>query len=103
MTRARDLASGLAGVRPFAMASGTLTPANNGATVTLPAGRFSATPIITFTVAGSSNYPIVTQASKSSSSFSFYATNGATGAASGINGASLDWTAIQMTSGSASG
>ena len=103
MTKARDLASGQNGIRPFAMASGTLTPANNASTVTFPTSRFSVAPIITFAIQGSSNYPIVTLASKSASSFVYYATNGATGAASGINGVALDWTAIQMTSGAASG
>lgn len=111
MTRARDLASGLNGVRSFASAtgsvtaSGTLGPANgwyftNSTTITLPAGRFTVAPIVTATSAfsgGLTNVGIDT--SPSTSSFSVYVNRNNASA----NGATVFWTAIQMTSGAASG
>jgi hypothetical protein len=47
MTRARDLASGLAGIRPFAMAAGNANITTSGTTVTFPVGRFTQLPQIT--------------------------------------------------------
>jgi hypothetical protein len=111
MTRARDLATGLGGVRPFATASGTVTasgangPANgwyytNSTTITLPAGRFTVAPIVTATSAFSGGLTNVgINDSPSTSSFSVYV-NRNNGSA---NGAIVNWTAIQMTSGAASG
>ena len=110
MTRARDLASGLAGVRPFAMASGTGTASvtqapqsgwNWGsATVTFPANRFTVTPVISINANGpySVNAPITSYVStKSASSFNYFMW--------GTVSQSWDfaWSATQMTSGAASG
>lgn len=111
MTRARDLASGLSGVRPFASATGSVTatgtlgPANgwyytNSTTITLPAGRFTVAPIVTATSALSGSLTNVgIDVSPNTSSFSVYV-NRNNGSATG---ATVFWTALQMTSGAASG
>jgi hypothetical protein len=111
MTRARDLASGLAGVRPFAMASGitgTLTLSTAGAvggfyaqtTVTLPAGRFTQTPVLS--TGNESQFYIENLiafvSGVTSSSFTAWGWSSRTGATTKVQ-----WMAIQMTSGAASG
>jgi hypothetical protein len=111
MTRARDLASGLAGVRPFAMASGvtgvlTMTTGAVGGgfyastTVTLPVNRFTQAPMVS--TAHESTLYIESMESFVSgittSSFTAWGWAGRSGATS-----KAYWTAIQMTSGAASG
>ena len=96
MTRARDLASGINGVRPFAMASGTVTM-TTPATVTLPAGRFTQTPIVHAT--NQNFYASGVAGTAYASGTSSIQLQWASGTTSNVMG----WTAIQMTSGSASG
>jgi hypothetical protein len=105
MTRARDLASGLSGVRPFALASGIGTTDGSGLlTVTFPASRFTVAPVLTATVASlSGSIPATTLAhgsvtASSATIFSSNSTSGATRTSVPVN-----WQAVQMTSGSASG
>jgi hypothetical protein len=98
MTRARDLASGLAGVRPFATAAGTTTAivaANTYYTITLPSGRFTQAPIVTATSNNPTTYgQTIVVAPPSTTSF-LIASNAASN--------STAWVATQMNSGSASG
>jgi hypothetical protein len=111
MSRARDLASAAPGTSgtPFRIASGvgTVSGSNgpisswyysNAITVTLPVGRFSTTPIITITSVASGAVGASNISDVSSSSFSYYILR--------LNASpigSVNWTAIQMTSGAASG
>jgi hypothetical protein len=103
MTRARDLASGLAGVRPFAMASGTVTSANSGlVTVTFPASRFTVTPLVVASV--HAGELIAATGSISTSSFTINAFANFYGQVNvRFNGFPIHYQAIQMTSGAASG
>ena len=97
MTRARDLASGLAGVRPFAMASGVTNTSGSGyATVTFPANRFTQGPQVTgtATTAGSQTTYVMSTGSS---------TTGVTLQTIGSTASGVYWVAIQMTSGAASG
>lgn len=105
MTRARDLASGLGGVRPFATASGTGTTDGSGLlTITFPASRFTVAPVLTLSIASLSGaIPASTLAHASVTAsgatvFSSNSTNAATRTSVPVN-----WIAIQMTSGAASG
>jgi hypothetical protein len=105
MTRARDLASGNAGVRPFATASGTVAVTTSGGaggtTVTFPASRFTQTPIVTVGTDSPAFYdPFGMVTSLSSSSFIFRSRQTQTTAGATVAGY---WIAIQMTSGAASG
>jgi hypothetical protein len=109
MTRARDLASGLAGVRPFAMASGRVTMGNIasgagvGVTVTFPSGRFTQVPLVSVTGNGGSYvtdgwstcYSVTT-----SSAIIVHVMKAGSPAAVDVVSA---WTAVQMTSGAANG
>jgi hypothetical protein len=106
MTRARDLASGLAGVRPFAMASGV--GSNTGAisngvvssqTITFPSGRFTSTPIVTVVARESSRAGVYDINTLSTTSVQINVIN----LSGGVASYTPMWTAVQMTSGSASG
>lgn len=111
MTRARDLASGLSGVRPFASSTGTGTasgffgPINgwyytNSTTFTFPAGRFTVAPIVSVTAQFSGGLCAANiDSAPTTTGFSVYVQRNNASA----NGASVHWQAIQMTSGSASG
>jgi hypothetical protein len=101
MTRARDLASGFNGLRPFVIAAGTVTANSSGVSVTLPASRFSVAPRIATSayVNGLDNAAGPMLGSVTSSGFLMYGvTIGGTSRT-----ASIDWIAIQMASGAASG
>lgn len=100
MTKARDLASGQNGVRPFATAAGFLSMPTSTGTITFPSGRFTATPIITIGMATGTLGRGVTITASSSTSFTVSGFVTTTGAATTT---SFNWTAIQMTSGAASG
>jgi hypothetical protein len=94
MTRARDLASGLNGIRPFATAGnyGT-TPSGTTATVTFPAGRFTQIPGVTTAINSGATAPaplLVTAISTSSFSIGSY--NGTSWLVVGFW-----WNAFQMT------
>ena len=95
MTRARDLASGQNGVRPFATSSG-LTPLITGnASVTFPAGRFTQSPSTVISVASvATTGTSATASSVTSSGFNAYVWAG--GAAS-TTGRQCWWTATQQT------
>ena len=99
MSKAKDLASGLAGVRPFAMASGIASGSAAGVTVTFPSGRFSVTPNVSTTrttARGGFQQPeSVTSTGFTSYSFDYGGT--------GLTVSNINWIAIQMTSGAASG
>ena len=103
MTRARDLASGINGVRPFAMASGTVTSANSGlVTVTLPVGRFTVAPLVVASVISGEMIAVVV--SPSTSGFTINAFANFYGQVQvRYNGFPIHYQAIQMTSGAASG
>jgi hypothetical protein len=106
MTRARDLASGLAGVRPFATASGVLSSASNNSTITLPVGRFTQTPAISVTNVdlGGGWFWMHSVRSQSTTAFTVGVQYRTDAGAFGTNaGTSINWQAIQMTSGAASG
>jgi len=115
MTRARDLASGLAGVRPFATAAGTWsgTKATYSATwgvtwyvgsvaITFPAGRFTQAPMVMCSGNGGSGVegvPHVAWVSGvSTSGFQSYVAD-----SYGAFGCTYRWVATQMTSSSAVG
>ena len=95
MTRARDLASGLAGVRPFAMAAGNYYHTSEYTNITFPSGRFTQPPRVTanLVAAGAGGSDVLT---------ANITTTGMTFQATPIN-RFLDWHAVQMTSGAASG
>lgn len=106
MTKARDLASGLNGVRPFAMAAGsTTTSASTGTvTVTFPANRFTQPPIVTASSISGGVWAIYTEIISTPSATSFNVAVNADGAAyPQLVARNLHWHAIQMTSGSANG
>jgi hypothetical protein len=101
MTRARDLASGLAGVRPFATAmglvSGGIISSATNYSVTFPANRFTVAPMLVFGI----------QEDQSGwARASSNTTSGCTITHAPFSGSTITrvvWTAIQMTSSSASG
>jgi hypothetical protein len=98
MSKARDLASGQNGVRPYATQSGAVTVnATSSASVTFTAGRFSVAPYILTTINGASttvNAPVSTATPT---------TSGATLYNSGNVNRVVYWTAIQMTPTTANG
>ena len=97
MTRARDLASGLNGVRPFIMAAGAASVGSNApVAVTFPASRFSVAPIVNLT--GDGGWAWI--GTPTSTGFVAYQTQSWGG--SSIAG-TMRWTAIQMTSSTAAG
>lgn len=90
----------------WAMAAGIASPSNIAAgdtgtvTVTLPSGRFSQAPLITLTPrTGAPHLRMSGESARSTSSFTITQYNGT----SGPSYASVNWIAIQMSSGSASG
>jgi hypothetical protein len=102
MTRARDLASGQNGIRPFAIASGGLSGGNVSATITYPSGRFTQTPklaIMASSVSALANPVVAYWSANSTTSFTAQIRTSNDSANIGY----FDWIAIQMTSGSASG
>ena len=89
-----DLARGQDGI-PFAMAAGDASAGGSSVTVTFPSGRFTVGPIVTAQIpTGSSDYP----GTNAISATSFDIRN-----ASGSSSRTIQWMAVQMTSGSASG
>lgn len=85
---------------PWAVASGVATSAAGAwATVTLPSGRFSVAPNITVTNNGISAADLNNTAMFGSVTTTQFITR----ASSGTRGGTLNWIAIQMNSGSASG
>lgn len=103
MTRARDLASGLAGVRPFAMASGSSAGGNNAnVVITFPVNRFTQTPniaILPTSIGALVNPVAVYYSAKSASSMTVQIKTSSDGANIGY----FDYIAVQMTSTSGSG
>jgi hypothetical protein len=100
MTRARDLATGLGGVRPFASANGNLaftSLASNGSqntTVTFPSGRFTQAPTVVANPTADAFAQVVGYAAfPSTTSFILVRLNFA-GATQNV---SASWIAIQMT------
>lgn len=102
MTKARDLASGLNGVRPFAMAAGdgATSAASGTATVTFPSGRFTQTPIVTAT-STSSAFALFAEAYNASTTSVTVAVETSSGP--NLSSRAFSWTAVQMTSGSGAG
>jgi hypothetical protein len=103
MTRARDLASGINGVRPFAMAAGTATSTSSGfVTVTFPAGRFTQAPRVVASVNNAEAFAFVGTPSTSS-----FTTNAFANFYGQLNnwlaGFTISYVAVQMTSGASSG
>lgn len=97
MTRARDLASGLAGVRPFAMAAGINScGANASVTITYPAGRFTQTPMLSTSAVDVGTYTVNELVLGRTGTTSFLAY-------SYSSNCNISWVAIQMTSGAANG
>ena len=101
MTRARDLASSINDVKPFATAAGAnyLTSVT---AITLPSGRFTQAPLVTATAlfggsSGNSFYANVLATSTTSISLYVVRNDGV------LLSGDVQWHAIQMTSGSASG
>lgn len=95
-------------VVPFAMAAGGSGYINaSTATVTFPAGRFTATPIITTGIVwGGAGYNLLMQISIydiSSTGFSWYATDTRNGNSWNLSYLSIHWHAVQMTSSSGEG
>jgi hypothetical protein len=86
---------------PFAIASGTITVTGNG-TVTLPTGRFTQAPLVNVSVisANSSSATSVTFGTTSTTSFPVYVWSGTSAS---TTARTVNWTAIQMTSGSSAG
>jgi hypothetical protein len=86
---------------PFAIASGTITVTGSG-TVTLPTGRFTQAPLVNVSVisANSSSATSVTFGTTSTTSFPVYVW---TGTSASTVARTVNWTAIQMTSGSSAG
>jgi hypothetical protein len=83
------------------MAAGTVAANSSGVSVTLPASRFSVAPRITASayVNGIDNAAGPMLGSVTSSAFLMYGVNLGGGSRTG----NIDWIAIQMTSGAASG
>jgi hypothetical protein len=86
---------------PFAIASGTITVTGSG-TVTLPTGRFTQAPLVNVSVisANSSSATSVTFGTTSTTSFPVYVWSGTSAS---TTARTVNWTAIQMTSGSSAG
>jgi hypothetical protein len=105
MTKARDLASGLNGVRPFATASGIANHSSGTVTITYPVGRFTQTPQLIGTCDGGgasqfNRFALVWSGNTSSSGVFIVRL---TDSSIPTQAFSVHWTAIQMTSGAASG
>lgn len=94
MSKARDLASGQNGIRPFAMAGNYgVTPSGTTATVTFPVGRFTQIPGVTTgaNTAAIAPSPLLITAI-STTSFNIGSYNGTSWIAIGFW-----WSAFQMT------
>lgn len=105
MTRARDLASGLNGIRPFATASGVATHSTGTVTITYPVGRFTQTPQLLGICDGGGSAQfnrIVLNWFGNTSSSGVFIVRLTDGSVPSV-GFNVLWTAVQMTSGSASG
>jgi hypothetical protein len=110
MSKARDLASGQNGVRPFAMAANTLTmsivsAANTNASVTFPSGRFTEAPVVTTVMAnapGGSQKLVARAINTSSTGTTVFVYSGDSTATNASN-FEIDWIAVQMTSTSGAG
>ena len=100
--------AGTGGV-PYRMAAGTGTFSgangplgswyySNAATVTLPSGRFSVTPIVNITAQGSGMIESASISDLTSTYFTFYVSR-----LNAVPGGQINWTAVQMASGAASG
>lgn len=95
MSKARDLASGQNGVRPFATASGLTTTITGNASVTFPVGRFTQIPSVTVAVASTNNTGTsATTSSTTTSGFNIFVWSGSTASTTGRQ---CWWTAIQQT------
>jgi hypothetical protein len=101
MSKARDLASGQNGVRPFATATGAGSVTGN-ATFTYPSGRFTQSPILSLTIlsASGASGTSVTYGSNSSTGFTAYVWSGSTAS---TTARTVVYTAVQMTSASSLG
>lgn len=101
MSKARDLASGQNGVRPYAIASGTASTGSAvNVTVTFPAGRFTQAPIVAL---GDSDAAYAATGIAYSISTTSFVLQGYSPFPSGYTAIRSHWIAIQMTSTSAAG
>ena len=105
MTKARDLASGQNGIRPFAMASGIAAHSSGTVTITYPVGRFTQTPQLIGVCDGGgasqfNRFALVWSGNTSSSGVFIVRLTDSSIPTQAFN---VHWTAIQMTSGVASG
>lgn len=95
MSRARDLASGQNGVRPYATAAGLTTSITGNASVTFPVGRFSQIPTVAITVQSTaSTGTSATTATVTTSGFNAYIW---VGSAASTTGRQCYWFAAQQT------
>jgi hypothetical protein len=95
MSKARDLASGQNGIRPYATAAGVAL-VTGSATITFPANRFTQNPLMTLGV-------FTTNGTRWGASNGTTSTTGVTlynwnGTVAGTAQVGMSWTAIQMTS-----
>ena len=108
MTRARDLASGDNGIRPWASSAGAVSfsapgtsPGAVSVSVVFTSGRFTAAPLVAIAQTGSINATPKRFGAIGASSTGFTATYYQDGGTA--IGASISWIALQMTSGSGAG
>lgn len=102
MTRARDLASGQNGIRPFAIAAGFGGGNNANVVITFPTGRFTQEPrvgIFSSSISALATPVVPYFSAKSASSMTVQIKTSGDGANIGY----FDWVAVQMTSTSGSG
>jgi hypothetical protein len=103
MTRARDLASGQSGIRPFATSAGRHTipaPAATGAwsaayAVNFPTNRFTQAPVVTVTtdnLIANSRYLKISDVTSTGFNVYQFQVSGGT-----LQATDFDWIAIQMT------
>lgn len=96
MSKARDLASGQNGVRPFATSAGLTTSITGNASVTFPVGRFTQIPSVAITVQTTgANATSATTSSVTTSGFNTWLWIGATASTTARQ---CYWFAIQQTS-----
>jgi hypothetical protein len=99
MSKARDLASGQNGVRPFATSSGLSASIASSGTITFPVGRFTVAPnVVGMLLSSTSGGTSVATGAVTTSSFSAYVWSGTTAATRQVY-----WIATQMTSTTAGG
>lgn len=109
MSKARDLASGDNGVRPYAMAAGSVTvslsgTSNGNTSVTFPASRFTATPMVSSNMSSAAGgtqkfVPRLISVSTSGATMYIY-TGDSTTATASVN---VNWIAVQITSSAGAG